>query len=629
VDAAIAKALQKLPADRFPQASTFATALKDPVFRYGGGASAGDRPRSWSPGTLIFAALSVLLATSWAITSRSSGSFQQAELVQLPIGLPPGQGLVAQDQQGRPAAISPDGQSIAYVARSESGVMLHLRPPGQLDGTPLPGTAGARLPFFSPDGLSIGFFADNTIKRIPAAGGSVDTVATLGASELHGATWADTDTIYFTRSGGKQNLWKVAAAGGSPAQVTHANVDHSWPFALPGGQHILYNHNAGGDDSVGISLLSLETGETQMLLPGGRGPAYSPSGHLVYSRRDGSLYARRFDVARLVVSGDEIRLLGGVRRGQASGYFTVSDEGTLLYVTAPGPVERSVVAVSRTGEESPIKGVDCAPCGDPAYSPDGRMLAVARSDPQDDNIWVFSLEDGSAYPVGGGGPGHIQPEWRPPAGDQISYNADQGGRVYLVPNDGRAAPDTLVLSERRQNVGSWAPDGRSFVLPLQVFESLEARLFRIDVDRDRTPEQLTSGSVDLAPRVSPDGAWIAYQSRQTGRDEVWVRAFDGVGAEVKVSSGGGRAPVWATDMSELYYRVGSAVWSASVQTQPTFSIVRRTPLFDGPFASSVIAADYDVHPTGGEFAMTKLGVWSARMVLVRNLSVELQRRLPN
>lgn len=169
-----------------------------------------------------------------------------------------------------------------------------------------------------------------------------------------------------------------------------------------------------------------------------------------------------------------------------------------------------------------------------------------------------------------------------------------------------------------------AASGRSGAVPLGG----GARITHAEVPGDGTTQGVTSGSVDYSTRVSPDGRWLAYQSRQTGRDEIWVRPFpDGENA-VRLTDGGGRNPLWASDMSELLYRVGTGVRAVEIQTTPTFVVGAHRKLFDGPYAVGVgQPRTYDVHPSGEEFVMTKIGAWGGRLVMVQNFFAELKDKV--
>jgi Tol biopolymer transport system component len=297
--------------------------------------------------------------------------------VRTAIGLPAGESL---NWDSRPAAISPDGRRIAYVGRSEDGTQLFHKALDQLDGVPIPGTANAARPFFSPDGTWIGFFdlLDMALKKVPVTGGGVEQIAYIGAASLFGAHWAPNDSVYFMDSAALE-IEKVAASGGTPVAV--ADVRGSRPTLLPDMKTILVA--AEGD----VIALDLESGERTILVDDAAGPEYANSGHLLYVRSDSSLYVAPFDLDEVRVTGSEVRVTGGVAMGgDGSAGFWLSDEGTLLYLQDGGSLGRTIVSVSRDGVEQAIPGVDCD-CWNPQYSPDGQRLLYE----QDLQVWVYDF----------------------------------------------------------------------------------------------------------------------------------------------------------------------------------------------------------------------------------------------
>lgn len=226
----------------------------------------------------------------------------------------------------------------------------------------------------------------------------------------------------------------------------------------------------------------------------------------------------------------------------------------------------------------------------------------------------------------------------PPEGDRVSFVGPVGDRQFYRNfwSSSRGGGELEQLTEEvpgltlNQDEGSWSLDGRYFAFPWQVDEPRRgAHLYLVDMDDGRLPERLTEGNHHYAPAISPDGRWIAHSSRETGRGEIFVRRFPEGSNPVQVSRDGGRTPLWAPDMSELYYREGSALVAVRIETEPDFRMLDRRVLFDGPYMAGLVGPFYDVHPSGDSFAMTKLEPWEGRLVLVQNFHEELERLVPN
>ena len=245
-------------------------------------------------------------------------------------------------------ALSPNGHFVAYTANDG----LVLRPLDQLQAQPIPGTVGARIPFFSPDGQQVGFYADGQLKRVSISGGSPVTV---GESDIPwDASWGADDMVLYGQ--GPQGIWRVPGTGGTPEQVipVEGGEQAHGPQLLPGGERVLFTlrHAGASWDQAQIVLHSLATGERVVLIDGGRDARYLPTGHLVYGL-NGVLLAVPFDLATREVTGGPVPLVEGVAdAGARTGavQFAVATTGSLVYLPGSfGSQERSLVWVNRQG----------------------------------------------------------------------------------------------------------------------------------------------------------------------------------------------------------------------------------------------------------------------------------------
>ena len=610
VEAVITKALEKVPADRFGTAAGFASALGDPSFRHGvarHGAPAVAAPWKWAVAALgALSSVLLILLVSMGDTPTSEPALR------VPLAFPEGHGLT-----DIYVALSPDGRAVAYRGLARDGVGLRYRRLDALSDVALPGATGR--PFFSPDGEWVGFYADYALKRVRVTGGQVETIAYVGATGMIGASWSDSDTIYFSPGGGHQGVRKVAASGGTASLVTTAEGQNHWtPDVLPGDAGILFTMWTPQETGRALTAVALSENPLdppRVLVEGATTPRYSPSGHLLYARPDGSLYGAPFDLKTMEITGPERRIAQGVAlNADGMAGYDVSENGRLLYVSS---IERglnlgSVVSVSLSGDEQPIRGVDCV-CNNPAYSGTGRYLAVGRGEQR---LWVHDLRAETAFPVSTEAT-YAAGFWRPPD-DGIAFASRNEthwspiGRLDPVP-----VPNGGLV---QYQPGSWSPDGRYLVFPASFAALSEVQLHVVDTADEGPPRQLTEGSVDYAPRISPDGRWLAFQSRRTGTEEVYLLPFPEGGTPIQVTQGGGKFPVWAPDMSEIYYRVGSAVHAVEISTEPSLGLRDHRLLFDGPYSPGGTWAPYDIHPNGGSFAVHKLEPSPSRLILVTRLS---------
>jgi len=524
---------------------------------------------------------------------------------------------------GEGVALSPDGTHLVYAALEAGTRVLYLRNLGQLDAQPIRGTDGAFNPFFSADGEWIGFFtapgtAVGKLKKVAVRGGPPLTLA--DANNPTGAWLAD-DTIVFGRfTGTEWSLFRVPAAGGVAIRLTNPDseskeVRHGWPEALPSGNHILFTiaPRAGLFDDARIAVLSLATGQYHTVVEQGYHARYVPTGHLVYML-SGNLMAVPFDVKRLETTGPPVPVVEGVRGrsdvGEAG--FAVSRTGFLVYapgVTSVG-AQRTLVWVDRTGREEPIT----APARNYTYlrvSPDGTRVALDIRD-QENDIWVWDLTRQNLTRLTFDPRADRSPVWTLD-GRRIFFSSQRAsaeGSLYWQASDGTGQAERLVESPNQQLPQAVSPDGKQLLFrDLSVESFADVDMLSLD-DRKVTPLlQTTFGEQN--PDVSPDGRWIAYESNESGANEIYVRPFPAVDTgRWQVSTGGGTRPVWARSGRELFYVVGAdavRMMALPVQTGATFSAGTPRVLFEGRYVATPDRSGrtYDVSPDGQRFLMIK------------------------
>jgi serine/threonine-protein kinase len=554
-------------------------------------------------------------------------------VVRFTVPLPPEQDLF--ENVFSPAiAVSPDGRSIVYSGVSPVERQLYLRRIDDLEARPIPNTEGAYNPFFSPDGRWVGFVAADQIKKVDLLGGPALTVTQLGQSTLMaGATWSTADTIYFAHEIGV-GLSKVAASGGQPQAVLLSDSTklHWWPDLIPGERHLLVSQRAfQGAQAAGFSVsnvmvVSLETGTVTPLVENATFARYLSTGHLLVRMNDGSVVAAPFDAERRELTGSLLPVLDDVAATSADAtHLAVSRNGVLSYLSDES-TGRTVVLVDRSGRETPLLS-EPRQYEDPRFSPDGRRLAVHVSETNEGDLWIHEQETGTLsrltfetenfYPV-----------WTPD-GSRIAYTSRQAGvaGLFWKPSDGSGAAEQLVAGEEIRFPGAFSPDGRWLVYRETAPES-GFDIYAVPMDGERSPQPvLVTQFNEVSPVLSPDGRWLAYVSDESGRNEVYIRAFLEGSARWQVSTGGGTEPVWSRDGRELFYRSGGAFMAAPIDADRTIHVGQRELLFEAPYFRKMRWAQYDMHPDGEHFVVVKTAGLSNRLVVVLNWFQDLERRM--
>ncbi len=525
-------------------------------------------------------------------------------------------------------AFAPDGTRLVYAADRGGTTQLYLRTIGSLDAMPVRDSEGAISAFFSPDSRWLGFFAGNKLMKVPVDGGVPQTICET--AELRGASWGSDDTIVF--SSGTAGLWRVSASGGKPRMLHSPDTKHGetvfyWPEILPGNEAVLFTTRSGVDQA---SVLALKTGKRRNLFEGS-GARYSPSGHLVFAR-GGSLFAVPFDLRRLELTGPAVSVLDGlmILSPFNSPLFGISGGGTLAY--APGSSPRHILVwVDRQGKVEPLVS-EPRPYEEPRLSPDGKRIAVTiRTDNAD--IWVLDASRGSSARLTFEAGEDETAVWTPD-GLKVTYSADRTGiprAVYSKSADGSGSEGRLFESEPHAHVGSWSPDGRTLVYTeFDPVLSGDIWMLTSGEKTERRPWLRTPFN-ERAPRLSPDGRWLAYVSNESGRDEVYVQPFPGPGGKWQISVSGGNEPVWSQAGGEIFFRTGDKMMVAGVASGGSFSVETPRVLFEGRFVPTRRGdAAYDVSSDGRRFVMIQRNAESlaTHLNVVLNFSEELKRRAP-
>jgi Tol biopolymer transport system component len=510
-----------------------------------------------------------------------------------------------------PATLSPDGRMLAFSAQGADGIQaLYVRPLDASTPRLLAGTTGAGMPFWSPDSRNIGFYADGQLKRIAAAGGPAMTLCDVGVI-ARGGTWNKDGVIVFA-PGPNDPLQRINEGGGKPTPVTtldtaHGESSHRWPVFLPDGKHFLFFVRLGAlgtsNENNGIQVGSLDGSPHKVLLRAQTNAAYA-SGYLLYLR-DTTLMAQPFDPDRLAFSGEAVPIVEEIQTEPASGVGVFTASGTVLaYQTGTEVPGGHLFWRDRAGKQTGVLG-DPATYMDVSLSRDRQKLAVSVLDPKvgPPDLWIYDLARGlrSRFTFDPGA--DRWPVWSPD-GTRIAFSSNRRGRfnLYMRSYAGSGVEEPILESDRDKVLCDWSPDGRHLLFETRSDPNTRSDVWALPLDGDRKPfPVLQTAFRELEAVFSPDGRWIAYNSDESGRSEIYVTPFPGPGRKWQVSPSGGLLPRWSRTGKEIFFiGPGERINVAEVTTQgDTFEVGRTQPLFDvrGQRPGNV----YDVTPDGQRF----------------------------
>lgn len=529
-------------------------------------------------------------------------------------------------------ALSPDGRYIVFVARDDAVSRLWLRPLSSSAAQPLRGTEGAMSPFWSPDSRAVGFFAEGALKRVDIGGGQPQTLNSALSFAVSGA-WNREGTILFSGMG--QPFMRLAAAGGEAIPLESASEIGSAGLGavfLPDGRRFLYVRR---DDVGGTYLGELGSSKSIRLMTetptlaavGATSLAYLPSGWLLWTRSD-TLMAQRLDIDKGVLQGDPVKLAENVISLSAA-----TDKGLIAYRGASH--QRQLVWVDRSGRILATLGDGDASVASPRLSPDGRRVAVSRTTQNNVDIWV--LDGARASRMTFDQTAQTFPVWSSD-GSRIAYlsgpNAASPGNVatglYQKLASGAGAQEQLLEADNVNYPSSWSPDGRYLLyFTVRPGAVLTADISVLPTTGDRKPFFFVqSAAREVWGQFSPDGRWVAYQSDESGRNEVYIRPFLPPGsrgtdtlaaAQWQVSANGGIHPLWSRDGKELYFiDPAGGMMAAPIQVTGN-AIAPGTPqrLFDSHIVGGGIdqaqGRQYDV-AADGRFLINMEGNGSAEPI---------------
>ena len=517
--------------------------------------------------------------------------------------------------------LSPDGSRLVYVARVGATTQLFERIIDQFEVRPIPGTDGASSPFFSPDGRSVGFFAETDLKVVSLLGGEPVTLCIN--NDPSGGSWGSDGMIYFFARG--EGFSRVSADGGNvePLGTESQHASGAYPQVLPGNKAVLFSL---GDDAV---LLSLETMEKRVLVKNARYAHYVPTGHLVYYARAGAIEAVPFRLATLEVTGSAVPVLEQVLLDSLNGtaQFVFSRNGLLVYA-AGGDVGRSIpVWVDRQGKEEPLP-MPPQIYGTFRLSPDGKRLAILQRELQSD-VYIYDMARGTGTKLTVEG-NYYYPLWTAD-GKRIVFSryeeAEEQWQILSAPSDGSSEAEVLCSSTSRLAPCSFSSDGKLLAL---YKGNHDLCILPFEGQHELEP-LLETDFMEVFPAFSPDSRWLAYASNRDGKFQIYVRPYPAMSSVWQISTNLGEEPIWSPKGDELFYRSGDNKWMVvSISTEPEFVAGTPQVLFEGPY-SNVSGLSYDVAPDGQRFLVLKPQYDDSQvreLHVVTNWFEELKRLVP-
>jgi eukaryotic-like serine/threonine-protein kinase len=498
---------------------------------------------AWATASAISVVLATTLAWWWAFRPATVPQEMRFEIA-TPSGSDP-----------TSLAISPDGQTIVFVATSEGRPRLWLRSFASITPRPLAGTDGGFYPFWSPDSRSIGFFAEGKLQRLDLDGGLVRPLAI--APNPVGGAWSSNGTILFTPNF-TGPLFRISDAGGDPVALTKTDArqaSHRFPQFLPDGRHFLY-YVPSGAESRGIYVSDVDGGIPRRLLDADAPGVFASSRELLFVR-DGRLIAQQFDLERLELTGNPFSVADQVVAvgDSASAGVSAAAAGPIVYRVGRLSGQRQFVWFDRSGKESgKVAESDTTNAQNISLSADGRRLSMNRTVNGNTDVWIFDFDRSVFNRFTFDPASDSSPEWSRD-GSRIAFNSNRGGvyDLYLKPATGAGTEQLILSTPQNKAPVDWSPDSR-FLLYRTPSLTTGFDLWALPMIGEAKPFPVVQTSFEERDaQFSPDGKWIAYQSNESGRTEVVMQPFPGPGGKHQISTDGGAQVRWRADGRELFY----------------------------------------------------------------------------
>lgn len=655
IEAAVMRALEQLPADRFSSAREFADALLGRVpsnpFASATVAQASAahasavqaiaaherelltwRTRLRDPVMIGLAVVAIASAIA-ATVMRGRANTDESPVVRFILHTPDSARAV--DNPPWPATISDDGSVVVYSVAKPDGNLLYYLPTDQLRGRPIPGTDNATQPIFSPDGQWVAFETDEPprLRKVRLDGSAPITVANTGGG--NGADWTIYDQIVLGAVMGAHGLLRVSANGGNPvefAKPKDTSAFYFWPVSFPDGKLVAFTIYRGSLTTAQLATVPLAGGDVIPLKIKGVRPLAVLDGTLAYVQEDGAVMAVHLDHSGRQIAGDPVPVMPPVPVAPGmngnSGIF-ISHGGSVISQR----LERGTLLAWDAGNAPPtVLNSTVRNLATPRLSPDGQHIALEAIDQGRRSISIYDIRSRTLTPLVTG-PGLASPSWTPD-GRRIVYvgpTPEDKPAVWAIGVAPGATPEKLFDAPAVTSGAVVSPDGRS-VLIVGLGNNFD--IFRVRLDSARVPTPYVNAPTpETDPRFSPDGRWIAWVSSgafDAGSSEVFASTYPKAEVKVQISAGGGSEPLWSRDGKSIIYRSGSAIVAARLASTPSLSVVSRdTIVASSPFETGSVTQT--VGPSDIAVDGRILGLLPAtsdfQLVVVPNWLPELRHRL--
>jgi Tol biopolymer transport system component len=566
----ISKCLAKDPEDRWQTAHDIATELEW-IMEGLGREDAPSRVRvtPWIFATTALAVALVLTSVAYIAARRSNVEPRMTVALSMPPRL-----LDYYDL----AALAPDGNTVALVGYKNNARSLWVRRLDEADPHAIPGTENAVEPFWSPDGKSIGFFADGKMKRVAAAGGPAQVI-TDKVPWPNGATW-NADNVIVFNGDVIGPLMRVDANGGPARPVTKLGPKdeaHRWPQFLPDGEHIVFMEDASQTEDHHIQVASLRDGSRREVMQGVTNAVYA-AGYLLFTRAE-SLMAQPFDVKTLTLSGDARLIAENIETNWDNHHREFTAAGGRLIYRSASP-NSQLTWVDRAGK-SIAKFGDARHFGNFQIAPDQKHVAVEQldADGRGDDLWLVDPERNITTRFTFDPASDIAPVWSSDGKRVAFLSMANGGDVYTADTSNPTSITRVTkVASTDMLPSSWSSDGDSLFMDRQIGNRPDTDIYVFSFRTQQLKPLIATPFSEGGGTISPDGALFAWVSDESGHPEVYVARYPSLSDRRQVSNSGGLAPKWRRDSRELFYAsAGGQVMAADVTKenatpQPLFSL---------------------------------------------------------
>jgi len=530
---------------------------------------------------LVAAVLAVLVGvTGWMALTRSPEAGHKLAT----LGLPREEAIDLGVHNAWPRIqFSPDGRQVIYIGGEDS--RLYRRHVDSFDSEAIPGAENVTNFTYSPDGLWIAYMANFKLWKVALSGGA--PIELCNTNSGPGLAWGN-DRVYFARINGG-GLWSVPADGGQPQPIStldpaREETSHRWPHVLPGGQHLLITIKTARIatfDDAKIGLLSLDSGEVQVLVQGGSAPHYLTTGHIVYGR-DEQLLAVPFDLATLTVQGTPTAVLEEIDTVDVNGcaQYSLSANGDLAYLSAGEDQAELELAWMHLSGSTSVLEIDNPYNLQLAFSSDGRQIA-SMIPAANDKIFITDIQRHITTRLTSTPGNDTDPIWSPD-GTWIAYANDLDGSLdlYLIPADGSAPARRILASPLDEFLNTWSPDGTEILFSRA---SADGRFDICSIPSDGSGEPqilFPSEQSNSQANISADGQWIAYVAGSPDDANIYARRYRAPSHPVRISVAGGNRPQWSPDGKTIYYIDDEHMMAAPVETSGGLSVGTSRVVFE-------------------------------------------------